>query len=146
MPRDELTIYALLCIAALVVYAVIIPAYIEEPDWVSVSPALLPRVCCGLIFVLAAVKLMTGLRMTRQDTVINAGQFLRLGGVVLLLVTATLAMYRFGFWVPVAAMVVALLFIAGLRNPIIIGLYTAALVGSSWYLLDLAGLYIIAPY
>ncbi|MBC6408559.1 MAG: hypothetical protein GDA40_10895 [Rhodobacteraceae bacterium] len=53
MYRDEQIAYRLLALAALGFYFIVIPWQIEEPDWVTMSPAFLPRVCTALVFVLA---------------------------------------------------------------------------------------------
>lgn len=146
MYRDEQITYGLLAFAALGFYFVIIPWQIEEPDWVAMSPAFLPRVCTVLIFVLAVFKLLSTLRSGNGEFLISRMQYVRLFGVLALLAATAYAMYFVGFWIAIAVALIPLQVIAGQRNPIIVLGFAAALVGVSWFLLDLANLNILAPY
>lgn len=146
MYRDEQIGYGLLAVAALGVYFIVIPWQIEEPDWVTMSPAFLPRICTVLIFLLAVYKLVTTLPIGNGDFLIGRGQYLRLLGVLVILAGATYAMYSVGFWLAIGVALVPLQLIAGQRNPLIILGFASALVGVSWVLLRLADLHIIAPY
>lgn len=146
MRRDEQIIYGLLCLASLGFYFVVIPWQIEEPDWVAVSPAFLPKLCTILVFVLALYKLISTYSLATSTYLVSRSNLMFLVGILALVAVATLAMYQFGFWACMAVLLVPLQLIAGQRNPIAIVVYSAALIGGSWFLLDLAGLYILAPF
>ncbi len=146
MYRDEQIIYGLLCLAALGFYFIVIPWQIEEPDWVAVSPAFLPKVCAILVFVLALYKLISTLSLANGTYLVSRSNYLYLFGVLAIVLVATLAMYWIGFWVSMIIALVPLQLIGGQRNFLALAIYTAVLTGSCWLLLDLAGLHIIAPY
>lgn len=146
MHRDEQFIYGLLCLMSLGFYFVVIPWQIEEPDWVTVSPALLPRVCAILVFVLALLKLVTSFSSPVSRAMVTRANYTYLIGVLLIIALATLTMYWVGFWISMAGTLLVLQLIAQQRNPFVLIAFTAAMTGCSWLLLDLAGLYIIAPY
>lgn len=146
MYRDEQIAYGLIAFAALGVYFIVIPWQIEEPDWVTMSPAFLPRICTVLIFLLAVYKLATTLPFGNGKFLIGRGQYVRLLGVLGVLAVATYAMYLAGFWLAIGVALVPLQIIAGQRNPLIIVGFACALIGVSWLLLRLADLHIIAPY
>ena len=146
MHRDEQFALGFLCLASLGFYFVVIPWQIEEPDWVAVSPAFLPRTCAILVFVLALYKLLSTLSLGTGTFLISRSNYLYLLGVLLLLGIATFAMYWIGFWASLGIALIPLQLVAGQRNPLSILLFAGALVGASWYLLELAGLHIIAPY
>lgn len=146
MHRDEQFIYGLLCLASIGFYFVVIPWQIEEPDWVAVSPAFLPKLCTILVFVLALYKLLSTLSLASPTFLVTRKNLVYLIGILVLAAIATLAMFQFGFWVCLAVLLVPLQLISGQRNPVTIAVYTVALIGGSWFLLDLAGLYIMAPF
>lgn len=146
MYRDEQITYGVLALACLGMYFIVIPWQIEEPDWVSMSPAFLPRVCTALIFVLAVYKLITSLAVGNGKFLIGRGQYLRLLSVLILLAMATYAMYFVGFWLAIGVALIPLQIIAGQRNPMIILGYAGGLIAVTWALLKLANLHIIAPF
>ena len=146
MHRDEQFAFGALCLGALGFYFIVIPWQIEEPDWVAVSPAFLPRACAILVFVLALYKLLSTLSLATGSFLISRSNYLYLLGVLLVLGLATVAMYWIGFWASLGAALIPLQLIAGQRNPVFILMFAAALVGISWYMLELAGLYIFEPY
>lgn len=146
MHRDEQIIYGLLCLASLGFYFVVIPWQIEEPDWVAVSPAFLPKLCTILVFVLALYKLLATFAVALPTYLVTRKNLISLIGILAIVTVATYAMFYLGFWVCAAVLLVPLQLISGQRNPVTIALYSAALIGGSWFLLDLAGLYILAPY
>jgi len=76
---------------------------------------------------------------------IGRTQYLRLFGVLLILGVATYAMYVVGFWIRLLVALIQLQLVAGQRNPMVLVLFSAALVCASWILLDMPGLYITAP-
>ena len=146
MPREEQITYGLLCLASIGFYFIVIPWQVEEPIDATVSPALVPRVCAILIFALSALKLGLSLRSAVEGAIMSARHYGFLLGTLLAIAFLAYSMYWFGFW-PCAFMVILVTqVIAGQTNPVKVLAYSAVLAGVSWWLLDLAGLYIIAPY
>lgn len=145
MFRDEQISYGVLCAAAIGFFFVVIPAQIEVPAGVTVSPRLVPQACTILVFCLALYKLVSTMNLANGEYLISKLNYLYLLLVLALLGMTSFAMHWLGFWVSAAGSIVALQLIAGQRNPLIIITYAASLVGLSWYLLDLAGLYILTP-
>ncbi|MDC0738922.1 tripartite tricarboxylate transporter TctB family protein [Cognatishimia sp. SS12] len=142
MHRDEQIFFILLAIASVIFYFVIIPWQIDDPDWATVSPRLIPQACAILIFVLSIYKLATTFRFRRAEVLVSADSYRTLAMVVAVPAIAALAMQWVGFWIPAGIMVAVSLLLSGQRNPLIVIGFALGLTGATWFLLDLAGLYV----
>lgn len=142
MQRDEQVVFGVLAAASVVFYFFIIPAQIQDPDWVTVSPRLIPQACAIGIFVLSIYKLLTSLKFARPGLTVAPRSYLVLLACVALPLAAAIAMRWVGFWIPAGVMVAACLVLTGMRQPIWVVGFSVALTGATWFLLDLAGLYI----
>lgn len=145
MFRDEQIAYGLLCLAAVGFYAIVIPAQIQEPELATVSPRLIPQVCTALIFALSLYKLLATLRLGNGQFLISRSNYIYLAATLGILTLTCLAMYWIGFWVSIVVAVAVLQLLAGQRNLVVLPIYAVALVATSWFLMDLSGLYILVP-
>ncbi|MDO6732803.1 tripartite tricarboxylate transporter TctB family protein [Marinovum sp. 2_MG-2023] len=142
MTRDEQAFFALLAIGSAVFYFVIIPWQIADPDWATVSPRLMPQICAIGIFVLSLYKLATSLKIAIPEFSVSARSYGILAVCIAIPTLAALAMVWIGFWIPAAVMVAACLLLTGTRNPLTVIAFSVGLTGATWFLLDLAGLYV----
>lgn len=142
MHRDEQIFFVLLAVASVVFYFFVIPRQIADPDWATVSPRLIPQGCAILIFVLSIYKLVTSWKFAVPRALISLASYRVLLTAVAIPSIAAFAMQWTGFWISAAAMVAACLVLTGLRNPVWVIGFSVMLTGATWFLLDLAGLYV----
>lgn len=142
MTRDEQAFFALLAIGSAIFYFLIIPWQIADPDWATVSPRLMPQICAIGIFVLSIYKLATSLKTAIPEFRVSANSYGILAICIAIPTMAALAMAWVGFWIPAGIMIAACLLLTGTRNPLTVIAFSAGLTGVTWFLLDLAGLYL----
>lgn len=153
MKRDEQISYIVICAAMLLMIFWIIPTQIRIPEGgvqATVSPRLIPQICCWGMFALAAYKYLSTLHLADGETLIKAENYRLLFTAIIIITVGTLIMqgvraagWRPGaFWVGATVITMGSMWMTGERRwHIIIG-FSVILSGVTWFLLSLLRIFV----
>ena len=153
MKRDEQISYIVICVAMLLMILWVIPTQIvlkESTFQATVSPRLIPQICCWGIFGLSAYKFLSTMHLADGEKIIRPEGYRLLATGVGIIIAGALVMQGVraaglrpaAFWIGATLITIGSMWMAGERNwRTIIG-FSVILSGATWFLLSLARIFV----